>query len=162
MEIIYGNRIMNSNLHKPKEQLHLLWPQNYCCHWYFSHLFISFCVLSSAARKFTLQTRLLRILLTLFSQHYCLKCVYSELAKFLPSTYLSNVFSNLFENRYFSSIVKVRIVWGLQLQLFQATLHQYDQVPPSMRTWWDDHFTKSWWTGRSSNYCTGCLKKNWV
>ena len=78
---------MNSNLHKPKEQLHLLWPQNYCCHWHFSHLFNSFCVLSSAARKFTLQTRLLRILLTLFSQHYCLKCVYSELAKFLPSKY---------------------------------------------------------------------------
>ena len=47
-----------------------------------SILFVSF-----AARKFTLQTRLLRILLTLFSQHYCLKCVYSELAKFLPSKY---------------------------------------------------------------------------
>ena len=46
-----------------------------------SILFVSF-----AARKFTLQTRPLRILLTLFSQHYCLKCVYSELAKFLPST----------------------------------------------------------------------------
>ena len=45
LEIIDGNRIMNSNLQKNKEHLHLLWPQNYCYHWHFSHFLNHFCVL---------------------------------------------------------------------------------------------------------------------
>ena len=72
---------------------------------------------SSAARKFTLQTRLLRILLTLFSQHYCLKCVYSELAKFLPSTYFQA--SDFKRNKKNGTKVEHVNEWNMGTEIFE-------------------------------------------
>ena len=72
---------------------------------------------SSAARKFTLQTRLLRILLTLFSQHYCLKCVYSELAKFLPSTYFQA--SDFKRNKKIGTKVEHVNEWNMGTEIFE-------------------------------------------
>ena len=57
------------------------------CRLYFFLLQLLIHLVLSFVPKFTLQTGLLRILLTLFWQHYCLKCIYIEFSQFLWSPF---------------------------------------------------------------------------